>query len=590
MRNLSLRNKLVLSYLVVVLVSFGLVAFLLDKNLEEKALQDIKSSLLTQAYLIESQITDESIKKYDPSYLDGLLKKLSPKIKSRLTVINKQGRVLADSEKSATETQEMDNHLGRPEVKSALGGEAATEIRYSSTLKIDMMYTAVPIKEGSEVVGVLRLAIPLIDVKKILLSVRNAVLFGIFFALGLAFLLGSLLARVILKPIDKITHISRNFAVGDFSRRILYDSTDELGELSKTLNKMAQDIEDKLAQVTIQNQQLDAIFNSMVEGVIVVDKSSRIVSFNRSIENMFTVSKQIAQGAFFLEAIHNNDISEIINNVLKNGKFISQEITLVLPMHKVLQVNASAILKDNISIGCLLVIHDITEIRRLEKMRSDFVANVSHELKTPLTSIKGFVETLKEGALEDKENSLHFLEIIDKHVERLDSLINDLLQLSHIESGQLKLKITQFELKNLADSVLAGFKSQLKKKSIEVKNELSSGLFIQADRDRLEQVFTNLLDNAIKFNREKGWIKLYNEEADDKLKIVVEDSGVGIPPKDLSRIFERFYRVDKARSRELGGTGLGLSIVKHIVELHGGSVGLESTEGLGSKFYFTLPK
>ncbi|MFH1355111.1 MAG: ATP-binding protein, partial [Candidatus Omnitrophota bacterium] len=235
-------------------------------------------------------------------------------------------------------------------------------------------------------------------------------------------------------------------------------------------------------------------------------------------------------------------------------------------------------------------IHDITEIRQLERVRRDFVANVSHELKTPLTSIKGFIETLLEGALDDKKNSRHFLEIIQNHTNRLDSLINDLLSLSHLESRQIELKREEVNLKELSDEVISGFKSQLKKKSITVTNELPKDLSLKIDRDRIEQVFTNLMDNAIKFNKDKGLIKIYSQESSGKIKIVVEDSGIGIPAKDTSRLFERFYRVDKNRSRELGGTGLGLSIVKHIVELHGGAVGLESTEGLGSKFHFTLPK
>jgi len=237
-----------------------------------------------------------------------------------------------------------------------------------------------------------------------------------------------------------------------------------------------------------------------------------------------------------------------------------------------------------------VVVHDITEIRRLETVRSDFVANVSHELKTPLTSIKGFVETLLEGALDDKENNRNFLKIIRDHAERLDSLVNDLLSLSHLESKEIMLKKTSFNLRQQVEGVISGFRSQFKKKDIEIKNGLSADISVTADKDRLEQVIINLIDNAIKFNKKKGFVRIFGEEINGKVKIIVEDSGIGIPEKDIPRIFERFYRVDKARSRELGGTGLGLSIVKHIIELHNGSAGVESTEGLGSKFWFILPK
>ena len=345
----------------------------------------------------------------------------------------------------------------------------------------------------------------------------------------------------------------------------------------------------KAALLEKNNNSIQGIFGNMVEGVIAVDKDTRIISINRSFEKIFGVSKEGAEGRFFLEVIRNNDIAEVINSVLQSGKFISRQLNLIWPIQKVFQANGSPFFEKSQISGCLLVIHDITELRRLETMRKDFIANVSHELKTPLTSIKGFVETLLEGALEDKENSRHFLKIIQEHAERLDNLLNDLLDLSHLESKEITLEKKEVNLKDLVDDVLASFKVQLKKKAIAARNELAQ-LLVKVDKDKIGQVLTNLIDNAIKFNSEKGSIKIYNQDSDDKVKIVVEDSGIGIPAKDIPRIFERFYRVDKARSRELGGTGLGLSIVKHIVELHGGSVGVESTEGLGSKLWFSLPK
>jgi two-component system phosphate regulon sensor histidine kinase PhoR len=222
-------------------------------------------------------------------------------------------------------------------------------------------------------------------------------------------------------------------------------------------------------------------------------------------------------------------------------------------------------------------------------MRRDFVANVSHELKTPLTSIKGFVETLLEGALEDQENNRNFLKIIQEQAERLDNLVNDLLSLSHLESAGIAIDKSRFSLSDQVKEVVVGFRSQLKNKGIEVINQLPKELIIDADKNRVQQVLVNLVDNAIKFNKDKGSITIYNQDYGGNIKVIIEDSGMGIPQMDIPRIFERFYRVDKARSRQLGGTGLGLSIVKHIVELHGGTVGVESTEGLGSKFWFSLP-
>ena len=361
-------------------------------------------------------------------------------------------------------------------------------------------------------------------------------------------------------------------------KKTIVDLNSELSLLKEHINNLEN-----------ENNRIHAILNSMVEGVVAVDKDTRVLSLNPTAEHIFNIPQQNAVGSIFLEAFPNNDIAEVISQVLKKGEFVSKELTLIWPVQKCFQVNASPIFESGVVSGCLLVIHDITEIRRLETMRRDFVANVSHELKTPLTSIKGFVETLLEGALDDKENSVNFLKIINNHANRLNTLINDLLDLSHIESKEIMLKKEKFILAELVDEVMLGFKSQAKKKQVELRPEIPEGIEIFADKSKIEQVFTNLINNAIKYNKDKGFVRVYCEQSTNEIKILVEDSGSGIPIRDIPRIFERFYRVDKARSRELGGTGLGLSIVKHIVELHSGSVGVESTEGLGSKFFFTIP-
>ncbi|MDD5408744.1 MAG: ATP-binding protein, partial [Candidatus Omnitrophica bacterium] len=424
----------------------------------------------------------------------------------------------------------------------------------------------------------------------VLSSVRKTIIIGLFFTLGLAFVLASVLAKALIKPINRIIYASSKFAQGDFSRRIFQGSNDEIGMLGATLNKMAQDIEEKIREIATKNQHLEAIFNSMIEGVIVTDDSSRVISINHAIEELFDTMGPAMRGKFFLEGIRNSEIAELINSAMGLAKSISKEITLIMPVQRIIQVNVSPIFEQDKVTGSVTVVHDITGIRRLETMRRDFVANVSHELKTPLTSIKGFVETLLEGAMEDKENSINFLKIINNHVDRLNTLIDDLLDLSYIESKEAVLSKDKLGLSGLVNEAMSGFKSQAKKKGIELSFESPQGLEIFADKSKIEQVLVNLIDNAIKYNKEKGFVRIYSEQLADKIKIIIEDSGPGIPAKDIPRIFERFYRVDKARSRQLGGTGLGLSIVKHIIELHSGSVGVESIEGLGSKFWFILPQ
>lgn len=363
------------------------------------------------------------------------------------------------------------------------------------------------------------------------------------------------------------------------NRKRVHELTDSLEILSA-----------KVRELEKQHNTLQAIVENMAEGVVAVGKDTKIIFVNQPIEKIFGISAKEAKGKFFLEVTSNNDIAGLIDEVLEKREFISRELNLFWPVQRVFQANASPTFQDNIISGCVLVIHDVTEIRRLETVRSDFVANVSHELKTPLTSIKGFVETLLEGALDDKENNRNFLKIIQDHAERLNSLVDDLLSLSHLESKEISLSKISFDLKKQLEGIILGYSLQLKNKHIEIKNELPANILIFADKNRMHQVLTNLIDNAVKFNKENGFIKIYAQEENSKIKVFVEDSGIGIPEKDIPRIFERFYRVDKARSRELGGTGLGLSIVKHIIELHGGSAGVESIEGFGSKFWFTLPK
>ena len=393
------------------------------------------------------------------------------------------------------------------------------------------------------------------------------------------------------KYLRRIIAVLEEVEKGNLQQRISIYSKGALGRLAQVIDRVLSGLSFRINALNREAIQGKAILTSMVEGVIAIDKHARILSLNPTAREIFNIKKQDTDGRPFLEVIRNNDISEIIQRVLKNGEPVSSELSLVLPVQKTFKINASAIFEESAVAGCVLVIHDITQTRRLERVRSDFVANVSHELKTPLTSIKGFVETLLEGAIDDKENNREFLRVIQEHTHRLENLINDLLDLASLEERGIALNTQEFNIKELVDKVLADFEGQLKNKEIEAGNELPGNLIVKADKDRIEQVFTNLINNAVKFNRPKGAIKIYAEEtADSKIKFTVKDTGLGIPVKDIPRIFERFYRVDKARSRGLGGTGLGLSIVKHIIESHKGSVGVESAEGRGSEFFFTLPK
>ena len=362
-----------------------------------------------------------------------------------------------------------------------------------------------------------------------------------------------------------------------------------MGKLAETLNAMSASIEENLLRVETQSQQLSAAFANMAEGVLMTGFDARVTALNPAMERIFSVKADAAVSRPLLEVIPNAGLSAMCSRTLSGGKPVSEEMELSTPIRGVFSVNTSPIFEGSSVSGCLMVVHDITAVRRLEAKRRDFVANVSHELKTPLTAIRGYVETLMEGALDDREHAMEFLGVIHAQSKRLDNIVSDLLKLSSLESYSLEVRKEKVELKGLADSLIAGLASVFKAKGALVSNGIPTGLTVSADPEKLGQVFINLLDNAVKFSPEKAVVEVSAQELPGSVKILVKDAGIGIPQEDLARVFERFYRVDKARSREMGGTGLGLSIVKHVVELHGGSAGVESSEGKGSTFWFTIP-
>ncbi len=391
------------------------------------------------------------------------------------------------------------------------------------------------------------------------------------------------------KRFSSLVQTLRDIAAGKFDQRTHIHSSDDVGVVAQHLDTALDVLEKAIHRLQGEKEQAAAMLNSMAEGVLALDRDTRILSINPAAQKLFSVTQGEAEGKFLLEVIRIHEIADLAAFVLRTGDFTVRELSLEWPLRKTVEISATAFLHNGAVSGCLFVIHDVTDIRHLETVRSDFVANVSHELKTPLTSIKGFVETLLEGAVDDKKDSREFLGIIRDHVNRLDNLINDLLILSSLESRQIVLDHETVFLHKLVQTVMLGFSTQLRKRNVTMHNDVPDSIQVRIDKDRIEQVLTNLIDNAIKFNKAGGTVRVSAESIPGALKVNVHDTGSGIPEKDINRIFERFYRIDKARSRELGGTGLGLSIVKHIVELHGGQAGVESTEGLGSAFWFTLP-
>ena len=393
------------------------------------------------------------------------------------------------------------------------------------------------------------------------------------------------------KRIVKLAQAADRYIKGDLSEKISVEFGNELQVLAESMNRMTTVLKTRISEIEEEKTKIAAILDNMAEGVMAIDSDERLVLLNPAAESIFGWPRSSALGRNFLEIVRNPKLSQLVDRAVQKREIVTEEIELYHPEKKVLRVNVVGIPRDEGAIRNVLVFSDITEVRRLERTRQEFVANVSHELKTPLTSIKGFIETLLGGALNDPEQAKRFVNMMEEDANRLTRLIGDLLELSKIESKEILPKPVCINLVEQIGKVISIFQREIEAKKVIVKNQISSGqpIFVMADPDQLRQVLLNLVDNAIKFNKEKGEIILDATTNGTTIQISIEDTGIGIPRGAIPRIFERFYRVDKARSRDLGGTGLGLAIVKHIIEAHGGAISCESKLGQGSKFSFTLP-
>ena len=504
---------------------------------------------------------------------------------ARVTLIAPDGRVLAESERGATELAGLENHAGRPEVRAALAGRTGRDLRRSATTDVPLLYVAVPVREETRVLGVLRLALPLSAVTASYATLHQVMLAGGAVAL--------LVALGVTQPVVEMQSIARQMSEGSFLVRAPTRSTDEIGTLGRSLNVMAGRLREKIQDLEQEQGKITAMLDAMIEGVIAVDGHEHILLMNERARTMFGVGSARGEGKPFLEVIRNADLHEIFRAVHAGGAGLAlrREIEMTSPAYRVLGVNAVGLLPVAGEPGVVMVLHDLTALRQLERVRTEFVANVSHELRTPLTAIQGYLETLLSGALEEPENARRFLEIVLRHSERLGRLLNDLTDLSNIELGKVTLRKESVRLDELVASVVAIIGPRAARSRVAVTADTPADLpAVAADRDRLVQILINLVDNAVKYTPEGGAVSVTTRSiGEGAVEIAVADTGIGIPLADLPRITERFYRVDKARSRELGGTGLGLAIVKHLVLAHGGELRIESVEQQGTTVRFTLP-
>ncbi|MGB9802737.1 two-component system histidine kinase PnpS [Desulfofundulus sp.] len=416
---------------------------------------------------------------------------------------------------------------------------------------------------------------------------------ALFIVLPLSVMLAWLLYQRVVGPLNAIIAAARDMAQGNLDRELRIYTQDEIGELARSINDMARQLRSTIALITEERNRVRAILDSMADGVIALDREGRVLLINPVVEEIFDLRQETCLGKKILEVIRNYDVEHLLQEALKKQKPITEEVKIfgVGSDSRIFRLHATPLKGTGREIGGVVVLlRDITERRKLEQMRTEFVANVSHELRTPLTSIKGFLETLLDGALNDPETACRFLEIMGQETERLIRLVDDLLDLSKIEERRVVHRWQRVDMVDVISRVASLFRSQAKEKELTLSLEVPRDLpGVYGDPDMLAQVLINLLDNAIKYTPRRGSVTIRAMVLEGELRVEVEDTGIGIPAESLPRIFERFYRVDKARSRELGGFGIGLAIVKHIIRAHGGKIAVESTPGRGSSFYFTLP-
>ncbi len=587
---ISIQHKITLIFVIISAFILCSVFFYLTKNLTDFTYNRIKTNVAKQISLCKSYLVDtvfDDINSYD---LDVIADKIGHDLDLRVTLIGLDGTVYGDSKLEGENLRKVENHLYRSEVQQALKSGTGESRRFSTTIKEDFLYIASAFNKN-DARGIVRLSIPLSEIEQLLNRLRYMLIFSLLTAFILAILVSYLASYFISRPLKEISWAAEDIAHGNYSKRISIKSNDEIGNLASAFNNMSGQVKARIEEVSESKSRLEAVFLSMFEGVMVLDTSGSILLINEALKKFLKIEDD-PSGRKPIEVIRNIQIQEIVDNTLLSaGGLVSKEISTLLPEQKILLVHATSIKKDKNIEGAVLVFHDVTDLRKLEKIRQEFVANVSHELRTPISSIKGYAETLLDGALKDKENAEDFLKIILADSNRLANLIDDLLNLSKIESGKLLVETKSHKLLPIVEKVISNLKGQIENKSVAIKIDIPEYVQnVMVNETRIKQVLFNLIDNAIKYNSPNGTITISAQEKNDFVKVDIADTGIGIPNEDLHRLFERFYRVDKARSRELGGTGLGLSIVKHIIQAHNGEVSVQSIEGQGSTFSFTLPK
>ena len=579
--------KLYAGYALLIILTTGIVGGLVGLQIARRTLSETDRRLESEAVLLR-HIASGRLGTDRESELQGMVLTLGTEIGTRLTIIRADGVVVADS---AQLPELMDNHGSRPEVLAADEAGIGTASRYSRTLDKRMRYLALPLEGlGDRTIGWVRTSLPLTLIDNRLTELRGVVLLGAAVATVAALGLGFLLARRFTRPVLSMATAAESIAAGDYEKQVQVSSKDELGTLAKAFNVMSRHLRTSTMTLNADRRKLAAILSSMVEGVVAADRDERVVHMNEASGRMLGVDPERALSQPIWETIRVREVTEVISEALRREKVVHRVVRLSGSPDRILDLHASPLQSGGgVLAGAVLVLDDITQLRRLENVRRDFLGNVSHELKTPVTAIRALVETVLDDPEMVAETRHSFLGKVRNQAERLSSLVSDLLSLSRLESEAEALDVEPIDLREPIEASIASLQTASAAKGICITAELpGESVIVNGDPEALQQAVTNLVDNAIKYSQGRAvQVRLLSDGGEALLE--VEDDGVGIDPRQQERVFERFYRVDKARSRELGGTGLGLAIVKHITLAHDGRVSLNSTPGRGSAFQIRLP-
>ena len=583
---LDIRTKLVLMSLGLIAASIVILEILVRREIEHEILAVTRADLFERLALIEREAEGRPAELASGDW-DGWVKELGPRAHLRVTVIRPDGLVLGDSEVERAALSTLENHRDRPEIAAALAGRPGFAMRWSGTLRQRLVYAALPVRVAGTIVAVVRVADRLEHLEEAISRFHRTLLFAALVGLAFAVVMSSVAAQLMSRALRGITQAARRMSAGDLDARIRLRGDDEIGELGRTLDGLAENLSETLATLRGERDLFGRMLESMQEGVLVLDRDLRILLINRALREMLLLGADVV-GRLPIETIRNAELQAVLDGAASTGKPASGEVEIAGLGPRRFMVHSTPLGGE--PRGLVAVFVDVTEIRKLETMRKDFVANVSHELRTPITAVRSAAETARRAIEKDPEAALRFVDMIERNALRLHELVEDLLELSRIESKQFRPTSEPVALAQVAEQVLGLFREPAERKKLRLSLVPSSGRGVaRGDRRAIEQIFTNLIENAVKYCREGVSITVRIVERDAICRVSVEDTGPGIDPKHLPRLFERFYRADKGRSRDMGGTGLGLSIVKHLVEAMGGNVSVDSTPGKGTTFAFTLP-